>query len=574
MSRLVRFNRLWLVSERDRRGRELSFGPKTVLLGPNGTGKSRVSKSFYWCLGCEPPMRNAGNWDPATVGALEFSINEDTYYAVRKHRAIGLFSEDRRLLFATNKNSEWVERINRLFAYSVRLQRPGAGEFAPAGMDYMSLPFYVDQDASWGSDWATYENLSQFSRWKETVFATFTGLRPRAYLLAKQRKDDVDRRLKLKQAELDAQRISFRRVRETLPKETASLDVRTFRAELADLAKTAQAAHFRQHKVREDLVSVVNQRQSLEAKLKLASAAQQDLGGDFKYLSSLPEGSEIECPTCGVLHATSFHARLSLGQDLEEMSELVAQLSDSLEQCTLKEAVLRRELRAIERTVEEYEREIAASRSRSRLDDVLAAHSKRILDEAFGKVESALSAEVAVAERALNAVLSELKRYEDKQRKKDVAGFYSAQLRRLSDALHIPANERVEDTAIGKRPSTGGSSGRRAILAVHLALLACNAEFGDTAMLPVVIDTLQQSGQDDPNLGGMFNVVAQSIDNTHQLVIAVERLPVEADTSSFDVKRFSGLGGLLLHEEFENVAATVGPMLSQMLTRIEEQAGS
>ncbi|MFD2422989.1 hypothetical protein ACFSUI_01355 [Ralstonia solanacearum] len=93
-------------------------------------------------------------------------------------------------------------------------------------------------------------------------------------------------------------------------------------------------------------------------------------------------------------------------------------------------------------------------------------------------------------------------------------------------------------------------------------------------MLPVVIDTLQQSGQDDPNLGGMFNVVAQSIDNTHQLVIAVERLPVEADTASFDIKHLSGLGGLLLHEEFESVAATIGPMLSQMLTRIEEQAES
>jgi hypothetical protein len=572
MSRLVTFNRLWLASERDRRGREFSFGPKTLLLGPNGTGKSRICKSLYWCLGCEPKSLLAGNWDPATVGMLEFTFGDASYFVVRKMRSIGLFSSDKRLLFATERNSEWVERTGKLFGFYLRLARHGGATYALAGLDYMSLPFYVDQDASWGADWATYEKLSQFSRWKEPVFATLTGLRPSAYLVAKQRKEEIDRRCTTKEEELSAQRTAFERVRETLPKTTASLDVTTFRAELVKLASAAQAAQAEQMKARERLVEVATERQSLESKLKLATAAQRDLGGDFEYLSTVPDDSQIECPTCGVLHKTSFHARLALGQDLEEMNELVAQLSDSLQECKLKESGLRQTLRNIERHVEKYEQALSVNRSRTRLDEVLSAHSKRTLDEAFTKVESTLGVEVTELRKEQAKAAAVMERYDDKERRKDVMRFYSAELRRLSDQLNIPTSERIEDTSIGKRPKAGGSSGRRALLALHLAMIACNLEKGDTPLFPVIFDTLQQSGQDDPNLGRMFNIAAGHVGDSHQLFIAMERMPNEANVQGFDVKEFETLQGLLLKDQFETVARDIRPMLGEVQDRIHQQS--
>lgn len=574
MTRLVTFKKLWLASERDKRARALSFGPKTLLLGPNHTGKSRVCKSLYWVLGCEPKSYVAGNWDPATVGVLEFSFDDETYFALRRGRTIGLFSSERRLLFAADRHSAWVERTAKLFDFHLRLPRPSGGAYAQAGLDYMSLPFNVDQDASWGDDWSTYENLGQFSRWKDPVFATVTGLRPTAYLVAKQKKDELDRRLRLKEGDLTAQREAFQRVRESLPKTAPSLDISTFRAELVELAKSAQAAQIEQMKARERLIVVTGERQSLESKLKLATAAQRDLGGDFEYLSAVPDNTEIECPTCGVMHTTSFHARLSLGQDVEEMNELVAQLSDNLEACKLNEAELRKTLRNIERHVEKYEEALSAGRSRTRLDEVLSAHSKRALDEAFSKVEAGLGTEVAALRKEQRAAEDAVKRYDDKQRKADVAKFYSAELRRLSDLLNIPTSERVGETGIGKRPQSGGSSGRRAILAMHLAMLACNVEKGDLPLFPVILDTLQQSGQDDPNLVRMFNIATNHIGDSHQLFIAMERMPDGANIQGFDVQTFDTPHGLLRSDEFNAVALTIRPMLDQVRERIHQQAST
>ena len=44
MKRRVTYKTLWLVSARDGSARKQLFSQKTLLLGPNGTGKSRIIK--------------------------------------------------------------------------------------------------------------------------------------------------------------------------------------------------------------------------------------------------------------------------------------------------------------------------------------------------------------------------------------------------------------------------------------------------------------------------------------------------------------------------------------------------
>lgn len=63
------------------------------------------------------------------------------------------------------------------------------------------------------------------------------------------------------------------------------------------------------------------------------------------------------------------------------------------------------------------------------------------------------------------------------------------------------------------------------MLAVHLAMLATNAEWGDSPLFPFVVDTIQQSGQYDPNLTKMIEVLGKSAGVHHQVVLAAERLP-------------------------------------------------
>lgn len=571
MGQLI-FANLWLVSEKDRAARQVPLkGPKILLLGPNGTGKSRITKNIFWALGCEPPKRNAGSWDPDTIAALEFSIDGRSLIAVRAGKAQGLW-QDGKLLFASSNHAAWSDFTARLFGYRLNLQRPNSNTYRAAGLDYLAVPFYVDQDGSWGVPWTPFKNLDQFSGWKSPVFASFTGQRPNAYLEAKQRRDEVKAKLGAQQKELDAQRQAFRHVRDVLPKELPSLDLAAFRSELTQLANSAKQIQQRQVHVRAELIAVVNERQQVEAELKLAAGAHRELAEDLKYLSAIPDSTNIECPTCGTLHQTSFHARLALTNDGDTMAALVAELNQRYEAVVKKEGRIRQELRDIEKEVTRFDTMSQEKKARLRIEEVLSAHSKRTLDRAFHRVSESLTEKVEELQRNVDTQNQIVAKYEDRARLREVSDYYAAKLRHLSDALNIPQDERVDETKVGSRPESGGSSGPRAILAIHLAMLATNVEYGDTVRLPFVVDTPQQSGQDENNLRRMIKVTEQQAADNHQLILAIERLPADTDVSEFNILQFEHQQGLLKQSEFDGAVDSIGFMLRELKSHALKEA--
>lgn len=105
MNRRVTYKTLWLVSARDGSARKQQFSQKTLLLGPNGTGKSRIVKNLYWVFGCKTRKRDAGMWDPDTVAALEFAYRETNYMVVRDGKRLGMFKDNDQLLFCAENMS-------------------------------------------------------------------------------------------------------------------------------------------------------------------------------------------------------------------------------------------------------------------------------------------------------------------------------------------------------------------------------------------------------------------------------------------------------------------------------------
>ncbi|MBW0448789.1 hypothetical protein EN871_11340 [bacterium M00.F.Ca.ET.228.01.1.1] len=59
-------------------------------------------------------------------------------------------------------------------------------------------------------------------------------------------------------------------------------------------------------------------------------------------------------------------------------------------------------------------------------------------------------------------------------------------------------------------------------------------EKGDLPLFPAVIDT--QSGQDDPNLGRMFNIATHPSGAATSSFVAMEPLPAEATIEGFEMQ--------------------------------------
>jgi hypothetical protein len=555
--RHLTLKKLWLISEQEKSAREIDLSNrKTLLLGVNGTGKSRVTKNIFWALGCEPNKRNAGSFDPDTISILEFEFNNDSYQAIRLGKIQGLYKNEI-LIFSETNHAAWSNFTSKLFNFELTAKRPKTNTYRPVGIDYLSVPFYIDQDGSWGIDWSPFTNLSQFSDWKPNLFAAFTGLSPNAYLEAKNRKNETEAILKEKFKEIDAQRSAFKQVKETLPKNLPSLDLKTFKIELNELGKKIKSLQKRQIDLKASLINVINQRQQLLSEIKLAVHSYNELVQDIQFISNIPDSGQIECPTCGTQHQNSFHARLTLSTDAESMSSLVHQLNKELENVRQKEASFRHELSIVEKEIRSFERITQEKKGRLKLDEILAAHSKKTLDKAFTLATESLLKKTEILESQLFQLKVTLKKFEDKDRAKKIREYYAAQLKYLSDQLNIPQEERVDDTKLGARPNSGGSSGPRAILAVHLALIATNLEFGDTVNFPFIVDTPQQSGQDEENLTRMITVM-ESFPGINQLVLAIERLPAGVDTSKFKVIELKEKRQLIKKENYSEIAEKFG----------------
>lgn len=574
MNRKLIFKKLWLLSEKESKGKvQLLNEGKTLLLGKNGTGKSRITKNLFWVFGCEPNKRNMGKWDPDTIAGLDFSFGDEEYFVIRRGKKLALFDANSTLLFTAETMSEWEQCIGPFFGYNIFLPRH-YGQLSQAGMGYLTLPFYIDQDGSWGGIWNTYSDLGQFKGWQKTVLEAFVGLRPNAYFLAKQKKDAIRRKVVEKEREFDSHRVAFERVQELLPKNLPSLNFSTFRLELAELGRKLVSLQRSQVSLRSKLTDAVNIREKTKSELRLALAAHKEQTEDLMFLSELGDTS-LECPTCGTMHLSSFHARLQLSQESDSLMGLILELRKKSDNSTMTMTKLSAELREIGSKINKIDMVTSEKRNRLKLEDVLASHSKKTLDTAFYSLRKTLLQELDVLVRKEALETDILKKYEDKERAKAVGRYFSDQVSSLSNLLNVPADEQLVKPKPSERNYTGGSSAPRSLLAVHLALINTNVEYGDTPLFPFVVDTPQQSGQDYENLESMIEGLANSAGKEHQVVLAVETLPPNVNIKDFEVFEFKSKNALLNAADFNIVMNRISsPMLAMLEALIDKSRES
>lgn len=555
MSRDVTFKTLWLVSESEQKAKKQPFSKaKTILFGTNGTGKSRIIKNLFWTLGCSPEKHIAPGWDQDTIGALELEFAGQNYLVVRQRKNLGLFALEGELIAAADTLGEWDKIMADLFGYKLMLRRNATTNPSRVGIDYLTLPFYIDQDGGWGATWSSYSTLNQFRKWQKPVFEAFIGLRPNSFFTEYQRWEIANDQLRVMQDKFETQRTAFSRVRQILPKTVPVLNTERFENELVDLGEKARELQRRQSELREKLVSAINLREKINAELRLAVEAHRGLTGDLGFISEFDEGP-IECPTCGTQHDNSFHARLLLTHDANSMSMLVTELRDERKTASEKQQAI---LKLLQETDDESNKiKMALKEEPEHIESkdlILAAHSVQTLDNAFDKVTLELTKEIQIFTEKVEKYRIAYRKYDDLHRLKAVKGYYNESISYYSDRLNVPPEEQIIKAKPGERGKVGGSSAPRSLLAVHMAMLRTNTEYGDMPHFPFVVDTLQQSGQDLDNLSSMIEILNGSVSPAHQTILALEMLPPSVDISGFDVVHLSEKRQLLNDKDFKEVA--------------------
>lgn len=551
------FESIWMLSRRDRRARRVEFHEnKNLICGRNHTGKSSLVKTMFLTLGAKPEGK-LSHWDEDTVSLVGFRVDNRRFQALHSSGIRALF-EDGVLVAATSEHSEWSAAFASATGFNLVLLDK-KGQSVPADPKCFFLPFYINQDGSWQASWNTFTGLQQFSKPMGSILEYFSGIKPPEYYQAKANRDAEQRLLddlKKERGFLDKARERFGK---KLPLSGPKIDPENFEREIVQLTLEITELNKKQEKLRAQSVSERELLSSIYLQINLANEAIRAYDGDAKYLRSEPREALV-CPVCNAEHSDSFMDLLTYADDARSLREITVRLEKDGRDVAVKLQHTVAEIGALESQYRRISNLLDTRRGDLQFRQVVESLGAEQAFQAFEEERSLLDAEIAVHSDEVGRLNAEMEKLTNTKHSSAILKQYRQAYATALFNLNLPDTGKARIT-LTSRPNDSGSGGPRAILAYYSALWeVCCGKTG-SFMMPLVIDSPNQQGQDDINLPKVIKFISERLPASAQLILGSE-IDAEHD---FDKKIVLDSPYKLLEEQFfEEADAELSPLETLM----------
>jgi hypothetical protein len=511
---------MFAISETERAARWIRFHPRmTVVKGQNDTGKSSLIKSIYRTFGAEPRHLHP-QWKSArVVTSLGFSIDEARYRILRERDHYSLFDGDGRFIREfSSVTKELAPSFASLFAFRLQLSTGRAGEESgQATPAFLFLPFYIDQDGSWTENWKSFEGLGQFPGFKKDVADFHAGIRPSEFYVAKSERSDAQLKLRAVNEQLSIVVSVQSRLERDLPVAEFDLNVDAFRAELDELVDRAAILKRKEDEIRDRLVRLQNERESLLQQRSIVELALRELGRDFDYAEKLPD--EVRCPTCGTIHENNFSERFKIAQDEGRAEEFLAELSHDIARVDHQIAGMEDAVADARGETQQVQELLAHRKGDIALVDVVRAEGKRELRSIMKADVGALRAEAGTFDGIIEEKSLRMEQFNDSDRRREILKYYVGAMRANLNKLNVLGLEESQYRTPERRIKESGSDQPRALLAFYFAMLETINKYSTSTFCPIVIDSPKQQDQDEANWAAMLEFIRDSQPAGSQIVL-------------------------------------------------------
>lgn len=560
----LRISELLLSSDLERRAKRIPFHPKTTLLrGNNQTGKSSVLKSIYWTFGAEP-ARVHPRWVAADVMALvKFDVGGTRYELFRKGSQFAIFDDQKRLLKSFQRVTHGLgPYLAQLFSFGLKLTSKAKEVLTPPPA-YFFLPYYVDQDVGWATNWASFSRLDQFADWRSSVIEYHTGIKPNDFYLAKaacQAAGDD-----LKKAEANTAVIDDVRKRMQHETRTAEfdIDIDAFQEQVNELLTECAILLKSEEELKERLRDLNNARVLIDTRRAIVQHALEEIGADYRFATEKLTEDVVDCPTCGAVYQNSFIERFEIAKDEDRLADMLLQLREEQNGVDLEIGKVTKEFQDRHRETARVQELLATKKKEVSLAMVLQSEGRKEVAAIFGaKLEESRQQEARFRQLA-EKYREDMKMFEDKRRRAAILAFYQDRMRSFLHALNVDNLPEKSYKSIVCRVGELGSEQPRALLAYYFSILHTMRQYSSSTFCPVVLDAPNQQGQDDIRLPLMLGFIQNNLPPDAQLVLGVEKtLGVQFDGSIIDLpERYK----LLQESDYDEIRAELRPMLTQVL---------
>lgn len=553
-----KFKNVWLLSEREKRARTVEFSPKkTLVVGMNHTGKSSLVKSLFIALGATP-TGELDRWSDDAVTLVNFTMADADYYVVRQHGNRALFDAKGALIFTASNATDWGKRFATLCGYNLVLTDKNLNSVHGDARTFF-LPFYINQDGSWQSNWSTFVGIQQYRQPIQSVLEFFTGVKPAEYykfnaekLVRQSALDDI-------RAEQRLLKSIKERFAKAIPLDGPKTNPEVFEQEIEDLTVEMTELNAEQEEFKDTLVRQKETIDTLRIQVDLATQALTHYDSDAEYLRLEPH-STLTCPVCHAEHGKTFMDILRYTEDARVLRELVIQLKKDETVATQIYEKTRASLSELDKRYSQVSDILDIRRGDVKLGDVIRSMGAETALIAFDGELRELKTKIDGLLSEIETLQAELDKLTSPERSKEILELFRTSYRDALEELNIPPVD-TRRLKLTSRPDLSGSGGPRSILAYYVALWRTSRGEHGGYSVPAVIDSPQQQGQDATNLPIMIEYIATKLPTDMQVILAVET----PTTFTFDkVIELREPYRLLIEDEFATVSSFVRPFLDRM----------
>jgi hypothetical protein len=556
-----RFENIWLLSRQEKRAKSVTFGRTNLIVGLNHTGKSTLIKAIFVSLGATP-KGSLAEWDKSAISLLEFSVDQKKFRALHQSGYRALFSENGELIASANNHSGWTAALSLATGFNLILSDK-TGKAIDADARCFFLPFYINQDGSWLSEWDTFTGLQQYKSPTQPILEYFTGVKPPEWYEINSKKALAQRGLEEQQRE---QRL-VSQFRERFGKSISLSGPKTvptvFEQDINRLTIEVSALNLEQEQLRDIAVREQEALNSALLQVKLALDTLSTYDSDASFLRIEPHET-LTCPTCGAEHDKSFMEMLTYAEDARILRELVVRLREDAKTAAAQHSKTRNRLSELESRYQAVSEILSTRRGDLQFGDVVRSMGAESAFEAFENELVTLKARIDEALSQIEVFSAKLAELTSAKRTKEILALFRKAYASAILALNLPAVD-TKKAKLSSRPNVSGSGGPRAILAYYSALWRTSLGSHGSYSIPLVIDSPQQLGQDEENLPRMIKYIANEMPNSAQVILGIETPTDEA----FDqIIELDEPYHLLNANDFEEVDNLVQPYFDAMYSAL------
>lgn len=494
-----------------------------IIIGENDTGKSSLMKSIYYTFGTNTNMDDP--WiriNPIPI--IDFIYDDKKYTIFRHGSKIVTFDEKLRILnYSTSITREFSIFFSKFFNFKIKLTSHKLGNIQ-ATPAFCLLPFYIDQDKSWGSSWNSFKDLTQFTNWKNQIAEFHAGIRTSEYFDLKTKKD----KLKKKREELHSNKIIVESIYNNRMEKYQEIDISIpmmeFKKEIEEFIIELNNEKRRIDILKEKLKQQYNKKYIIEDQIRITKNSYNEIGKDYKFCDAELE-QEVECPICGMLYHNSFNERFSIAKDQETCVELIRELEDEEKIINNRIIKIKNEIDEKNSKTDRIENILKTKKEELTLRDLIEFEGEKNLLVILKDEKDELNINIAKLDAEIKEMEKRLKKFTSKERKDRLLRQYRVYMSKYTQKLNVLNLKEKNYEKMRANINLQGSDKPRALLAYFYAILKMIYEHsGDSAFFPILIDAPKQQDQDVKNEIAILNFIKDETPKDVQLLLSLTDL--------------------------------------------------